>query len=50
MKYAKYEDIEIAIEILKHISNKNFNEEYNKKIRPPINRVIMELEDLCKSL
>jgi hypothetical protein len=48
MKYASYKDIQIAIEVLKHVSNKNFNDDYNKKIRPPLNRVIMELEDIEK--
>jgi hypothetical protein len=48
MKYASYKDIQIAIEVLKHVSNKNFNDDYNKKIRPPLNRVIMELGDIGK--
>jgi len=49
MKYASYRDIQIAIEVLKHITEKDFNNKYNKILKPPLNRVIMELEDIAKS-
>lgn len=49
MKYCNNEDINIAIQILKVVVNKQTGRKIERIIRPPLNRVIMELEDMIKN-
>ena len=45
-KYCSVQDIEVVIQVLKHVLSKTANTPANVKIAPRINRVIMELEEL----
>jgi hypothetical protein len=47
LKYSEPKDVQVAIEVLNHIAQKEFNNLMTEKtIRPPLLRVIMELEEL----
>jgi hypothetical protein len=49
MKYATKQDISIAIQCLQRLTEKKFPEQTKLKLIPPLNRVIMELEELNKN-
>lgn len=48
MKYTSKNDIYIAIQCLKVITEKKINAEVKRKVNPSLLRVIMELEDIAR--